>query len=198
LLVVVPHTIDDDERLVRQRQRARTADADRRRRTGLASTLDHLDAGRSTLEHLVDVGDGRFLRDGVRRDARDDVAERPPLLIARGCGHDLSQASRGATDGDVETRFTRCWDCDLSLDGRVADAHDAERLIPRRDVRDDEITGLRRGGPETGSVDHDLSGDNGGVAFGVGDAPANRRTALRSERCRYCKSCDTCEAQCRA
>ena len=86
LRAVDRHAVDHIQRLVRRAQRRSAADAHLGAGPGLAVVLDHLDAGRATLEHLVDVRRHADVR-RVGIDRRDRAGDRLAALRAVP-GHD--------------------------------------------------------------------------------------------------------------
>jgi hypothetical protein len=151
---------------------------------GLASALDDLQARHARLQHLVHVRDRGFLGDRVCRQGRDDVAERASLLVAGGGRHHLGQTRRRPCDRDVRAHLTRGGDGDFLVRRRIADAHDANRLLPGRDAGDHVLTGRLRDGAEPGA-DHDhLGGCDGRSAVCFGDLAAYGARTLCGERAR--------------
>ena len=84
------NAVDEVDRVVRQRHRARAANADAHARAGLRGAEDGHARG-AIAEQVTDAGDGERLREVGRRHLRDGVADFHTPLVTGGGRHDRAQ-----------------------------------------------------------------------------------------------------------
>ena len=171
---VEPNAVDDDERLIGERERRVATNANLGRRADDPLPLDDLHAGGAGLEHILNALDRRHLGERIRVHRRHHIAQRASRRVASRCGHDVLESRCRTTERRVGRGLTVCRYRHRHPRRLVADARYPQHDGARRHAAEHVVAVGVGDGADVQCPNHDdLRRRHGLAAFAIGDPSAH-------------------------